>query len=124
MIDVKKLLSTRLENIRNNPFIHDIDKYQDLLNKCIFGSKVLVIGGAGTIGSNYIKQILRYKPSKIVVVDLNENALTELTRDLRSSVLLDYKPKYISYPVNLLSDTFDKIFLLHSSFSNLCSFVG
>ena len=72
--------------------------------------KVLIIGGAGTIGSSYIKQILKFKPSKIVVVDINENGLTELTRDLRSSSLLDYNPEYITYPVNLLSDTFDKIF--------------
>jgi len=32
-----------------------------------------VIGGAGTIGSSYIKQILKFKPSKITVVDFNEN---------------------------------------------------
>jgi len=72
--------------------------------------KVLVIGGAGTIGSNYIKELLRYQPKKITVVDTNENGLTELTRDLRSSNLLDYNPEYITYPVNLLSDTFDKVF--------------
>jgi FlaA1/EpsC-like NDP-sugar epimerase len=76
----------------------------------ISGTKILVIGGAGTIGSSYIKQLLKYKPSKITVVDINENGLTELTRDLRSSSLLDYNPEYITYPVNLLSDTFDKIF--------------
>jgi FlaA1/EpsC-like NDP-sugar epimerase len=74
------------------------------------GLKVLVIGGAGTIGSNYIKELLRYQPRKITVVDTNENGLTELTRDLRSSNLLDYNPEYITYPVNLLSDTFDKVF--------------
>ena len=73
-------------------------------------SNVLIIGGAGTIGSNYLQQILKFKPSKVVVVDTNENGLTELTRDLRSSNLLDYKPEYITYPVNLLSETFDKIF--------------
>ena len=71
---------------------------------------ILIIGGAGTIGSNYVKQILKFKPSKIVVVDSNENGLTEFTRDLRSSNLLDYKPEYITYPVNLLSETFNKIF--------------
>ena len=76
----------------------------------IWNQNILVIGGAGTIGSSYIKQILKYKPSKITVVDINENGLTELTRDLRSSNLLDYNPEYITYPVNLLSDTFDKIF--------------
>jgi FlaA1/EpsC-like NDP-sugar epimerase len=74
------------------------------------GLKVLVIGGAGTIGSNYIKELLRYQPKKITIVDTNENGLTELTRDLRSSNLLDYNPEYITYPVNLLSDTFDKVF--------------
>jgi len=73
-------------------------------------NNALIIGGAGTIGSNYIKQIINFKPLKIVVVDTNENGLTELTRDLRSSKLLDYKPDYITYPVNLLSETFDKIF--------------
>ena len=91
-------------------FQQDIDKNRTDLIKNIEGKKILVIGGAGTIGSSYIKQILIYKPSKIVVVDINENGLTELTRDLRSSNLLDYKPEYISYPVNLLSNTFDKIF--------------
>ena len=91
-------------------FNKSISNHQDLLNSNILNGKILVIGGAGTIGSSYIKQILKYKPSKITVVDINENGLTELTRDLRSSNLLDYSPEYITYPVNLLSDTFDKIF--------------
>ena len=91
-------------------FNKSISNHQILLNANILDKNILVIGGAGTIGSSYIKQILKYKPSKITVVDINENGLTELTRDLRSSNLLDYNPEYITYPVNLLSDTFDKIF--------------
>ena len=91
-------------------FNKSISNHQILLNANILDRNILVIGGAGTIGSSYIKQILKYKPSKLTVVDINENGLTELTRDLRSSNLLDYKPEYITYPVNLLSDTFDKIF--------------
>lgn len=72
---------------------------------------VLIIGGAGTIGSNYLKTLIKNtNPKKIIIVDINENGLTELTRDLRSSNLLDYNPFYLTYPVNLLSDTFDKIF--------------
>ena len=91
-------------------FNKSISNHNNLLNHNIAGSNILVIGGAGTIGSSYIKQVLKYKPLKITVVDINENGLTELTRDLRSSNLLDYSPEYITYPVNLLSDTFDKIF--------------
>jgi FlaA1/EpsC-like NDP-sugar epimerase len=91
-------------------FEKDILKNKNILSNKICNQNILVIGGAGTIGSSYIKQILKYKPSKITVVDINENGLTELTRDLRSSNLLDYNPEYITYPVNLLSDTFNKIF--------------
>jgi len=91
-------------------FDYDLDKFSNLLFDNINKTNLLVIGGAGTIGSSYIKQILKFKPAKITVVDINENSLTELTRDLRSSSLLDYNPDYITYPVNLLSDTFDKIF--------------
>jgi FlaA1/EpsC-like NDP-sugar epimerase len=91
-------------------FDNDLNTFNKNLLSKIDGKNILVIGGAGTIGVNYIKQILRFKPKKITVVDMNENGLTELTRDLRSSNLLDYNPEYITYPVNLLSDTFDKIF--------------
>jgi len=91
-------------------FDYDLEKFSNSLLENINSFNILVIGGAGTIGSSYIKQILKYKPSKITVVDINENGLTELTRDLRSSNLLNYNPEYITYPVNLLSDTFDKIF--------------
>ena len=91
-------------------FDYDLEKFSNSLFDNINDTNILVIGGAGTIGSSYIKQILKFKPSKITVVDINENGLTELTRDLRSSNLMDYNPEYITYPVNLLSDTFDKIF--------------
>ena len=89
----------------------DIGLNRLLLSKQINDKNILIIGGAGSIGSNYTKQILKFKPSKITIVDINENALTELTRDLRSSDSLDYGPEYITYPVNLLSDTFNKIFI-------------
>ncbi len=88
----------------------DIKTNFNFLSNCIKDKKILVIGGAGTIGSNYIKQILFFKPKSIFVVDHNENGLTELTRDLRSSDYLDYNPEYLTYPINLLSETFEKLF--------------
>ena len=59
----------------------------------MYNQNILILSGAGTICSSYIKHILKYKLAKIVVVDINENGLTELTRDLRSSNLLDHKPE-------------------------------
>ena len=95
---------------KNISFNYDLKKFNNSLFEDINNTNILIIGGAGTIGSSYIKQILKFKPSKITIVDINENGLTEITRDLRSSNLLDYNPEYITYPVNLLSETFDKIF--------------
>ena len=100
----------KLNIVKHADFNLDLLKFSKPISNKIKGYNILVIGGAGTIGSNYIKQILKFKPSKLTIVDINENGLTEITRDLRSSNLLDYKPEYITYPVNLLSNTFDKIF--------------
>ena len=89
-------------------FDRDISKFKFTTNI----KRVLIIGGAGSIGSSYLKELIKlFKPKNLIIVDINENGLTELTRDLRSSHLLDYKPNYITYPVNLLSNTFNKIFL-------------
>ena len=53
-------------------FKKDLIKSNFFLNSEIISTNILVIGGAGTIGSSYIKQILKFKPSKITVVDINE----------------------------------------------------
>ena len=90
--------------------IDDISYYEEFLKGCISNSNILIIGGAGSIGSSYIRNVLEYKPAALTVVDTNENGLTELTRDLRGSNLLDYNPVYTSYPMDLLSDTFNKVF--------------
>ena len=85
------------KKIQKISFDKDVLSNNSLLSNEINNKNILVIGGAGTIGSSYIKQILKFKPRKLTVVDINENGLTELTRDLRSSNLLDYNPEYITY---------------------------
>lgn len=76
---------------------------------------VLVIGGAGSIGSSFIRAILPFKPTELIVVDTNENALTELTRSLRSSLILStYVPDiYLPYPMDYSSVTFKRMFTHH-----------
>lgn len=102
----------------------DFEKYKAQLNHSINGKKVLVIGGAGTIGSNYIKAILKFKVAKLVVVDINENGLTELVRDVRSSGDYNIPEDFMTYPVNFGDRVFEKIFRHHGPFDIVANFAA
>ena len=70
---------------KNELFIEDIYKNDKNLKKIVSSSSFLVIGGAGSIGQAVVKEIFKRNPIKLHVVDISENNLTELVRDLRSS---------------------------------------
>ena len=67
-------------------FEDDIKKYDDELKSIITTSTFLVIGGAGSIGQAVVKEIFKRNPLKLHVVDISENNMVELVRDLRSSI--------------------------------------
>ena len=91
-------------------FSADIEANRDALSEKIAGKSVLVIGGAGSIGSSFIKALLPFGPASLVVVDYNENALAELTRDLRSTKGMYVPEDYIPYPMDFASPVFEKMF--------------
>ncbi len=72
---------------RNKPlFEADILQAEALLNRIISSSRFLVIGGAGTIGAAICKELFVRNPKVLHVVDISENNMVELVRDIRSSV--------------------------------------
>jgi FlaA1/EpsC-like NDP-sugar epimerase len=71
---------------RKNPLLSDdINKYNSLLKEKIKRSSFIVIGGAGSIGQAVVKELFVRNPKKLHVVDISENNLVELVRDIRSS---------------------------------------
>ncbi len=90
-------------------FLKDLESNKEKLSAEINDKKVLVIGGAGTIGSSFIKAVLPFRPSSLVVVDYSENGLTELTRDLRSQDIF-IPEEYITYPFDFGGNVFEKMF--------------
>ncbi len=103
-------------------FLRDIEKHQDELRRRIEGKSVLVIGGAGSIGSSFIRVVLPFHPAALVVADINENALAELTRDLRSTRGM-YLPKdYMPYPMDYASPVFEKMFRSRGGFDIVANF--
>ena len=71
----------RSEKILTN----DVDLHSNQLNEAVTSSSFLVLGGAGSIGQAVTKEIFKRNPKKLHVVDISENNLTELVRDIRSS---------------------------------------
>ena len=105
-------------------FEKDLIDNKEKLTKEIKGKSILVIGGAGTIGSSYIKAALRYHPSELIVVDTNENGLTELTRTLRSDSNIIVPESYLTYPMSFNSDVFYKMLKKHGSFDIIANFAA
>lgn len=66
-------------------FTNDIGSHKDELSEIVSRSKFLVIGGAGSIGQATTKEIFKRNPKKLHVVDISENNMVELVRDIRSS---------------------------------------
>lgn len=66
-------------------FIEDVTEHEKELSNIVSSSRFLVIGGAGSIGQAVTKEIFKRNPKKIHVVDISENNMVELVRDIRSS---------------------------------------
>lgn len=70
---------------KKNLFTEDLAKHEQDLSERVAAGRFLVIGGAGSIGQAVAKEIFKRNPRKLHVVDLSENNLVELVRDIRSS---------------------------------------
>lgn len=66
-------------------FVSDINCHDQELQRIVSSSKFLVLGGAGSIGQAVTKEIFKRNPMKLHVVDISENNMVELVRDIRSS---------------------------------------
>jgi len=102
----------------------DMARHDAELRACIEGARVLVIGGAGEIGSQYIKALLSFNAAKLVVVDINENGLTELTRDLRSAGKYRMPKDFVTYPVSFADNVFRKLLKAHGPFDIVANFAA
>ncbi len=109
-IDIDHFIRTYVTKRPASLLLPDLEKNHRQLEERLNDKKVLVIGGAGTIGSYYIKALLKFKISRLVVVDINENGLTELVRDLRSSTEYNVPADFITYPMNFGDKVFEKMF--------------
>ena len=122
MLNISNFIAKYVTKRSESMFQADLHTHQVALTKAIEGKSVLVIGGAGSIGSSYIKALLPFKPKTLVVVDISENGLTELTRELRSTSAFTVPADYVTYPMNYADDTFVKMFKDRGGFDIVANF--
>ena len=86
---------------RHSVFSDDIDSHRNLLSENIRGSRVAVIGAAGSIGFSVVKMFLEFCPKTLVLIDLSENNLVEVVRELRSSDSIVVPEEFLALPIGL-----------------------
>jgi len=121
-MELNKFISKNITKRTVSMFENDIKSNATELNQKINNKTVLVIGGAGTIGSSFIQSLLRFKPKSLVVVDINENGLTELTRNLRSTSEIFVPDDYVTYPMSYADPIFYKMFKYRNGFDIVANF--
>lgn len=123
-LSIEDFIARHVTERSESLFKADLEANHALLQSRIDGRSVLVIGGAGTIGASFIKALLRFQPSKLYVVDINENGLTEFTRDLRSSLGIHIPSDYKTYPINFGDRVFAKLIQNEGPFDIVANFAA
>lgn len=122
MFNLDKFIADSVTFRPQSMFLKDIEANRETLTREIKDKKVCVIGGAGSIGSSFIKAVLRFEPKSVVVVDLNENGLAELVRDVRSTEGLFVPDEFRCYTLNFADPIFERIFREEKGFDIVANF--
>ena len=122
MFNLNQFIARYITHRPVSMFAADIEANKEVLSREIRGKRACVIGGAGSIGSSFIKALLRFEPKQLIVVDLNENGLAELTRDLRSSADIKVPEDYRTYTLDFASPIFERIFREENGFDIVANF--
>lgn len=122
MFNLSRFISEHVTRRVTSMFEADIHANAETLTTEIKDKKVCVIGGAGSIGSSFIKAVLRFEPASVIVVDLNENGLAELVRDVRSTEGLFVPEEFRCYTLNFADPIFEHIFLEEKGFDIVANF--
>jgi FlaA1/EpsC-like NDP-sugar epimerase len=94
-VNISKIREVQIEDLLGREEIHlDTDNINDFLT----GKTVMVTGGAGSIGSELARQIARFHPEKLILLDINENGLYAIQQELKwtynkEETTLDFEAK-------------------------------
>lgn len=102
----EKIITSREESLFND----DMRAGEKNLVEVLGRSRIAVVGAAGSIGAAVVRTLLRFRPAALSLVDLSENNLVELVRDLRSTSDLCIPAEFATLPIGIGSVEFARYF--------------
>ena len=115
--ELVSLITGRSESL----FAEDLEKNQQTIFSCINKARILVIGASGSIGSAFVKQLMTYQPLALFLIDINENSLADLVRDLRSCTF-QVPAEFETSVVGMGGEGFEYLLKTHGPFDCVLNF--
>ena len=106
LADYEKVATGRERSL----FAGDLDDHRADISERLKGSRVAVVGAAGSIGFSTVRAILEFSPQTMALFDLDENGLVEVIRELRSSPAIRPPDELVELPIGLGSSEFARYF--------------
>ncbi len=101
----------------------DVEANRQLLEEGVRGARVLILGAAGSIGGAFARQVIDYRPGSLHLVDVSENNLVEVVRDLRSSPV-EIPQDFQTLPVAMGSPEFHAFLRTQEPYDYVLNFVA
>jgi len=102
-------------------FADDLEANHGDIDQAVAGKRLLVVGAGGSIGSAFVLQLVRHKPRALHLVDINENTLAEVVRDLRSSDV-GFSDDFLTVSIDFGSMEFARFVATHGPYDQLLNF--
>lgn len=116
-------LLIRILKRKESLFLSDIKVNDNKIQESIKGTRILVIGAAGSIGHAFVKQLLNYSLKSLHLVDISENNLVEVVRDIRSS-LIRVPDDFKTFAVDFGSLEFNKLLSSEKNYDYIINFAA
>jgi FlaA1/EpsC-like NDP-sugar epimerase len=102
-------------------FAEDLARHHSELMAVVGGSRILVVGAGGSIGAAFVRELARYRPAVLHLVDINENSLVEAIRDLRSGPDVP-EGEIASFSVDFSQPEFTRLHAFHGPYDYFLNF--
>jgi FlaA1/EpsC-like NDP-sugar epimerase len=105
-------------------FANDVARCSNEIARTVRGTRVLLVGGGGSIGRATVHALVPFRPAELVVVDTDENSLAELVRDLRGSWESSHLPRVVALPIDYGSEVFHRMLRERAPFDLVLNFAA